>query len=239
METSESWEPIYRYDEESINDFKPVSWDSSEEDISNHIEKYIWKIEMVYHEILSDTVHIDIFWVKPTLEKPFHTLITSWMSNLPMSVPKDFDDFKYSELYICLPEEWEISIKTFEDINSYWPISWLKYLALFPHKFNTWLSYWHTIPNGEPAEPFSENTKLNTILILNSIIFNEGFNQLKLKNKTINFFSLIPLYTEEVNLKLKKGSDALFNGFNKYWVNEILNINRENTVKKKKLFWLF
>ncbi|WP_299120929.1 suppressor of fused domain protein [uncultured Tenacibaculum sp.] len=239
MEKSESGSPIYRYKGSDKNIFEIASGESSIDEISNHIEKYIGEIHMVFHEIISDQVHIDIHWVKPTKERPFHTLITSGMSDKPMNTPADIQDSSYTELSICLPENWKISEDSFKDEKNYWPIRWLTYLARFPHKYNTWLSYGHTIPNGNPPEPFAENTKLNTIVLLPSIIFNENFHCLRLENKSINFYSLIPLYEEEVNLKMKKGVEALFNGFDKHNISDILTIDRPNTVKRKKIFGLF
>ena len=156
-----------------------------------------------------------------------------------MNTPIEVENNEYLELSICLPKEWKISEEDFKDDNNYWPLKWLKQLARFPHEYNTWLGFGHSIPNGDPAEPFAENTKLNTMLLLPSVVLNEEFRSLELENKTINFYSLVPLYSEEVNLKMKKGVEALFDGFDKYEVNDILRIDRQNTAKRKKLFGLF
>jgi len=59
----------------------------------------------------------------------------------------------------------------------------------------------HTIPNGDPATPFAENKALNTLLLLPTTVFNQDFWTLKLKDKSIIFFTLIPLYTEKVEMK--------------------------------------
>lgn len=239
MEKSESGSPIYRYDETKRNEFSPASGEPSIEEISAHIEKHVGEIHMVFHELISDLVHIDVHWVKPTKERPFHTLVTSGMSDKPMNTPEGVDGCEYAELCICLPEEWKLSQEDFEDEKNYWPVRWLKSLARFPHEYNTWLSYGHTIPNGDPAEPLAENTALNTLLLLPPIVLDDAFRTLQLPTKSIDFYALIPLYTEEVELKLKKGTDALFDGFDEYGVNEILRIDRPNTVKKKKRFGLF
>lgn len=239
MEKSESGSPIYRYDDVEPKEFEPASGESSIEEISEHIEKHVGKIHTVFHELVSDQVHVDIFWVKPTKERPFHTLVTSGMSDKPMVVPEGVENAQYAELSICLPENWKISEKDFEDEKNYWPIRWLKFMARFPHDLDTWLGWGHTMPNGDPAESFAENTRLNTILLLPTIVFGEGFHQLELDNKSINFFSMIPLYSEEVDLKMKKGVEALFDGFDKNGVTDILDINRPNTVKKRKRFGLF
>ncbi len=189
--------------------------------------------------MVSEQVHIDIHWVRPTKERPFHTLITSGMSDKPMNTPDGVEDCDFAELSICLPEDWKISEEDFKDERNYWPIRWLKYLARFPHEYNTWFGYGHTIPNGDPAEPFAVNTQLNTMVLLPTVVFGEEFRTLKLKDKSIDFYTLIPLYTEEVNLKMKKGVEALFDGFDKFGVSDIVELNRPNTVKKKKRFGLF
>ena len=232
MEKSESGAPIYRYKEEDKNKFEVACGGSSTDEICDHIEKHVGTIDMVFHEILSDQVHIDVHWVKPTKEKPFHTLITSGMSDKPMQSPDGVEGWDYSELCICLPEDWKVSEEDFKDDTNYWPIHWLKFLARFPHEYNTWISYGHTIPNGDPALPFAENTELNTMVLLPSLMFGQEFQSLKIDdNKTINFFSLIPLYTSEVELKLKEGVEALFDGFVEYNISDIIYIDRPNTVQ--------
>jgi len=239
MEKSESGSPIYRYTNEDKNEFEGAGGDSSLEEISDHIEAHIGEIHMVFHEIVSEQVHIDVHWVKPTKEHPFHTLITSGMSDKPMNTPEGVEGCDYAELSICLPEEWKISEEDFKDEKNYWPIRFLKYLARFPHEYNTWLSYGHTIPNGNPPEAFAENTKLNTMILLPSIMFGDKFPILELENKKITFYTLIPLYDEEVALKMAKGVDALFDGFDKFGLTDVLQINRPNTIVKKKFLGLF
>lgn len=240
MEKSESGSPIYRYQENDKNEFQAPSGEGNIEEISNHIEKYIGKIDRVFHELISDQVHIDLHWIKPTAERPFHTLVTSGMSDRPMTTPHEMNGFKYAELSICLPAEWKLSNEDFEDEENYWPLRWLKILSRFPHEYNTWLGYGHTIPNGNPPAPFSGKSKLNTMILLPSILFDPAFHELKInEEKTIHFYTIYPLYSEEVDLKMKQGSEALFDGFERVGLSDVLKLDRENSVKKKKLFGLF
>jgi hypothetical protein len=239
MDKSESGSPIYRHKNADRKEFEGASGESSIEEISDHIEKHVGKIDMVFHELISDQVHIDVHWVKPTAERPFHTLITSGMSDKPMNTPEEVQGFSFAELSICLPKEWKVSEEDFKDENNYWPIRWLKYLTRFPHEYDTWLGFGHTIPNGDPALPFAENTQLNSMVLLPTVVFQEEFHSLKAQDKVIHFYTLVPLYSEEVELKLKKGVDALFDGFDKYEVTDIVEINRPNTAKRKKRFGLF
>ena len=241
QEYSESGSPIYRYDPVDPKDFSPVYGDSNNiEIISKHIEDHVGEIESVFHELISDNVHIDIHWVKPCDTFPFHKLITSGMSDKPMNTPKDLDVSQYSELCVLLPKDWKIDESAFEDESNYWPLRWLKIIARFPHEYNTWIGPGHTIPNGENAEPFWSNTKLGCILLLPSISLNDDFYELKLSpDKTINFYCLYPIYKEEMNLKLKKGSDALIDLFEKENITDIINVNRKNTCAKRGLFGLW
>jgi suppressor of fused protein SUFU len=46
--------------------------------------------------------------------------------------------------------------------------------------------------------------------------------------KEIVFFAVIPVFTEEMNFKLLKGADALFELFDGYGINEIITPLRRN-----------
>ncbi|HEX2954173.1 MAG TPA: suppressor of fused domain protein, partial [Bacillota bacterium] len=172
-------------------------------------------------------------------KRNYHTFITAGMSSLPMKAPESASECKYAELMVCLPPSWEVSEEKYEviDFDELWPVGYMKYLARFPHKNDTWLWFGHTIPNGNPAEPFADNTKLCGAILLPPIKTNYDFHQLKIsEEKTVNFFAVVPLYEEEINYKLRYGYGKLLDRFDKYHVSEILDINRENTCKKSLWF---
>ncbi len=230
---SMSGAPIYRYTD-GEKEWESPQGEECIEEISEHIEKYIGTIDMVFHELISDTVHIDVHHVKPTKDRPFHTLITSGMSDLPMKVPEEVGATKYLELMVTLPESWQIDEESFKDERWYWPIRQLKYLARFPHKYETWLGWGHTIPNGDPAEPFADNTELSGIILLPTLYAPEEFSELHItQDKVIEFFSLVPLYSEEMNLKLTKGSDVLMDKLDEIDAWELIDIDRKNVAKKR------
>lgn len=247
-EYSDAGNPIYRYDDVKPKAFTPAIGNGDNiESISAHIERYIGKIDMVLHEVVSDLVHIDVHWVKPTEDFPFHSLITSGMSDKAMNVPEGAEVNKYMELCILLPASWDLGINSYDvtgngalDETSYWPIRFLKILARFPHEYDTWLGYGHTIPNGPEAASFAENTKLGCMLVLPAISLSNEFFELTInEGKTIHFYCLYPIYKEEMEFKLKKGSDALIDKFEKFQVTDIVDINRKNTCAKKGLFGLW
>lgn len=224
-------QPIYQHGE-------PTEWQAPQgeeciQQISGHIEKHLGKIEMVLHEIVSDTVHVDVHWVRPNEDFPFHRLITSGMSDLPMHAPPESSVPRYTELMITLPAEWRIDQESFEDEAWYWPVRLLKTLARLPHKYETWLGFGHTVPNGDPAEPYAPNTKLCGAIILPSITVPDDFHSLSISaGKDITFYSVVPLFESEMDLKLRKGVDELLKLFDKKKVNDIVDIKRVNVTKK-------
>jgi hypothetical protein len=230
---SMSGAPIFRYTD-GEKEWEAPNGEECIEEISDHIERHIGEVSMVFHELISDTVHIDVHHVKPTKERPFHTLVTSGMSDLQMSVPKDVDSTRYMELMVTLPESWKIDDESFKDEKWYWPVRQLKFLARFPHKYETWLAWGHTIPNGDPAEPFADNTDLSGSIILPSVNVPDEFGSLEISNdKTIEFYSIVPLYEEEMNLKLNKGSDPLLDKFDRYGISDLIITDRKNVAKKR------
>ncbi len=230
-EISEAGNPIYKY-ETLNNDFpQPVEGDS---EITDHIDQHLNKFFdsediMVFHEIVSSKIHVDIYWVKPNKDRDYHLLLTSGMSSLPMNLPEGYDHLKYAEICTFLPKEWSMDQEDFKDENIYWPIRQLKTLARFPHLYDTWLGLGHTITNGNPPAPMSDNNLFTGSILLSPIILPEKFLTIPSDDKTINVYLMIPLYEEEMNYKLKHGADDLIKQFDKFNVSDIIDIKRPNT----------
>ena len=237
-EVSEGGSTIYRYEERASDLQLAIGDEENIEVISNHIEKHIGEVKMVFHELVSDLVHLDVHWVEATAERPWHTWVTSGMSDRKMKTPEGAEDCGYAELMICLPADWPISEEAFEDENNYWPMYWLKSLARFPHEYETWLFECHTLPNGDPPEQLAPNTKFNGWLLFLPVLAPEEFWELKInEEKTIHFLAIFPLYNAEMNFKLKHGAEALLEKFEQNGVTEVVDIKRKNTCKKG--FWPF
>lgn len=238
VELTSSGSPIYRHEPRKIP-FDAVVGDSENiERISAHIEEHLGPIENVLHEIVSDLVHIDLHLVAPTEECPAYRLVTSGMSDVPMNVPEGAEECRYAELMITLPEEWPLNQEDWEDEANFWPIRWLKMLARFPHEYDTWLGYGHTIPNGDPPEPFADNTSLCCALILVSPNVPEEFLELKVdEEKSIHFYSIVPLYREELQFKLDRGVDDLLDLFDRHGITDLIDPARKNVCRKGWKLW--
>jgi hypothetical protein len=231
-ESTESGEQAL-YHGERKREFEPAFGDSAEvELITAHIRQHIGEPENVFHEFVSDLVHVDVHVVNPTAEKNYYTLVTSGMSSRPMTPAEEEAEFKYAELMLCLPPDWPL-----DDENHQWPAQVLKILARFPHEYETWLAENHGLPNGQPPENIP-GTKMNAILITTPRTTPESFWKLKVNDaKTIYFWAVIPLFPAEIKLKLKEGTEQLLAKLAQHNVTEILYPNRDCTVKKR--FGLF
>lgn len=219
-------------------DFAPAAGEVCIEQISAHIERHLGPVSSVFHEIVSDAVHIDVHVVPATEAFPHLRLVTSGMSDLPMTLADDVDAPRYMELMVTLPADWPLQQADLEDERHYWPIRLLKMMARLPHKFDTWLGFGHTIPNFDPPAPYVPGVGFDGVIVLPPVNAPEDFGHLVIDDeKTIVFMSLVPLYPEEMALKLKKGSDALLDRFDAKGVSDIIEPGRVNVARKR--FGLF
>ncbi|TYP74784.1 suppressor of fused domain protein [Paenibacillus methanolicus] len=241
QEASPAGIPVYRHEAKDREIDFAAGDEQAIQRITAHVEQHIGPVANVFHEIISDLVHIDILFVPPTPQRNYYTLVTCGMSNRPMTVPEGAENFRYAELMLCLPPSWPMSEEAFRDEEHYWPVRMLKTLARLPHEYDTWLYHAHTIPNGDPARPYARNTKLAGMLVELPTLVNDphAFFTLNMEaDKDVHFFTLVPLYAEEMNLKLAQGTEPLLEKLAQAGVNEIVQLDRKN-VAKKKLFGLF
>jgi Suppressor of fused protein (SUFU) len=200
--------------------------------VDAHIEEHLGQVDFVWHELVSDLVHIDIHVIKPTPQRNWYTLVTSGMSDRPMHSPEGAEDYRYAEVMMCLPPTWKLGQEHFKDEQNYWPIRWLKMLARLPHEYNTWLSYWHTVPNGDPAEPLANNTSLVGIMLVPPMTTHPEFGELLVPpTHTIRFLAVIPLTADEMAFKLSAGASELFDRLERANVTELLNPARKSVLK--------
>ena len=81
---------------------------------------------------------------------------------------------------------------------------------------------------------FSETAVLKLPLLFGPVLFDQGFEKLEVNaDKTIHFLSLIPLYREEMNFKLRRGFEPLLDRLGAAGVTELLNIDRKNVCRKR------
>lgn len=240
-ETSAGGSRIVRHDPQSL----PAEPEFSGGDttligaVDAHLDRCFGKTDrLVFHEIVSPLVHLDIHLVSEGTGFPFQRVVTSGMAEKPMNVPGDFDESPFAELTIALPSEWPMDKEAFEDERVYWPIRLLKDLARLPHEFSSFLWYGHTIGNGEPPSPYADGTDLCAALIVAPLAVPKDFPELGLSDgRTVRFLGVLPLYEDEMSLKLQKGTDALLDLFDAHGLTDVVDPNRLSVVSKRRGFF--
>jgi hypothetical protein len=194
------------------------------EAIANHIEKHLGDPETVLHEIFSEYVHVDIHVVKPTKKRPYWFLVTSGMSDKPMTTPPGLEELAFTELAIAVPARWNVLDVSNEELS--WPIVWLKSLARFPHVFETWIFYGHSMPMEEDIA--AKGTKFVAAVLDYDSELPRSFQRLKVGKTSTYFMTPHPLYQEELDYLLANDSDALSKALQQLGDYDTYDANRPN-----------
>lgn len=193
------------------------------EAVDHHIRRHFGTVAGVWREPTPGPVQIEVRVVEPTPERPCFTLVTSGMSGQPMTVPEGLGVSPYAELMMALPEDWPLS----EGGLGEWPFLLLKMVARLPHEFGAWLGPWHSVPNGDPAEPYGPDNPFAGVVVAplsddladaRTIIVDDGTE--------ITLLALIPVHPAEIELKITQGADALSEALAKVDASELFDLNR-------------
>lgn len=162
--------------------------------------------ESVSHEVLPMLPHIDVFIYKPGYQgREFYTLVSSGMSDMAMTLPDNVsNDYNRAEIvmYVSEPKDEYVNL--------------IRHYARYPHKYETYFAHSHTIPNGQPAEPFFSNSILDTIAFIPTIVSPDNkFTDLLFKKSgvSVQLLHLTPITTPECEYKLENGTDELYGLF--------------------------
>jgi hypothetical protein len=239
IERSPSGAPIYRHKAREREWTMPRHSAQHLEEVEAHIERYIGKVETVFHEILSDLVHLDVLLVPATDERPYHVLVTSGVSDEPMKVPEGMEEFRRAELLIALPRDWPLTEEAFKDEANNWPVRWLKMIGRLPHEYETWIGLGHTIPNGDPPAPIADTRFIGFMLASPHWLPPELFQLATNAGETISFYALVPLFQEEMDFKLRKGVEELARRMENAGIGFTIDASRPNACARKGwLRWL-
>jgi Suppressor of fused protein (SUFU) len=220
---------IYRYKQTTLQ--TPPAKIRYLHEITTHITKHLGEISIVFHEEVSDVVHVDVHHVKPNARNPYHRLITSGMSDLPMRFPEEFKTPYSLELIVTLPPYWRLDMESFKNEDWYWPVRIIKSIARFPHKYNTWLARGHTLHGSNPPKPYASNTNLQCALLLPSPTVPDDFDILNLDpDPEIRFLAVVPIYEDELNFKLQFGLEELLEKFEAAGLTDLIDPQRQSVL---------
>ena len=196
--------------------------DNERIEIIKFIEENFGKVEEIY-EVGYGNFSLDVAQINPTKEKPYYTIITLGMGEHKMYNQNNENFSSFAELMISLPPDWSL-----DDKNYTWAIDELMHLAYIPFTF--YFSYeWGHLENN--FEPFSSNTKLSAVTLLYPEMKKENSGLLKLENRNLQFYQIVPLYDEEYTFALKNGMKNLLLLDIEKKMSFVIDMNREKVLE--------
>jgi Suppressor of fused protein (SUFU) len=118
MEYTPAGQPVYRHTARERDSELTTGDQATADTVTAHVEAHIGVVDRVWHELVSDRVHLDVLVVEPTAERSFTTLVTSGMSGFPMIVPAEAPTPLFAEL--MTPEEFAtLTTDTGKEISFY------------------------------------------------------------------------------------------------------------------------
>ena len=190
-------------------------------EIIKFIEENFGRIEKIYQDVGFKNFYLDIAQIKPTKEKPYYTLITLGMGEHKMYNQNNENFSSFAELMISLPPDW--------NLDSYdWALDNLINLAYIPFSYYSAYEWGHLENN---FDPFSFNTKLSALTILYPEMKKENSGLLKLENRNLQFYQIVPLYNEEYTFALKNGMKNLLLLDVEKKISFVIDMNREKILE--------
>lgn len=162
-------------------------------------------------------------------------LMTNGLSNYQMPVLEKFKGKEHNELYFCLPSYWDLENATDKNMN--WVFQQLFRLQKYVIEKQSWFGVGHTVPFANPLKPISENMKQSYFFLNNPLFLKDQLSPISSEDKTIHFLGIIPIFEDEFDYKLGKGTYKFQKKLNYQGVTELLDDFRASVLKSKWRFW--
>jgi len=199
------------------------------EGMGDHLAACFGTEPVVFHEVVSSHVHIDIYVVPPGNDRPFFTLVSCGMSERAMDLPADVTTApRHVELVMLLPPDWHLEQGDFSEERWYWPVRHIKMLARAPHAWNTWFGLGHTVQFDDALTPFTDEARFCAYMFAPEP-FGEGFSPLCLGDgREISFLMAVPIFAEELAHARDHGTESLAQRFDEADVDLVIDPHRGN-----------
>jgi hypothetical protein len=204
-------------------------------EIDAHIRRCFGEPATILHEHLSKFVNLDVYVIAPTRGRTFTTYVTSGMSDQPMAAPVGLPEWTRAELVIALQGPPEMHVDA--DGHFHYLIEQLRAYARRPHAVKSYYMLGDTVgPLDE--EPLGPDTQMDAAIfsrpVLSPIIDAMAAFRAHLSNgEVVNFLAVEPIHADELELRAKRGADALIPRLEAAQVFELYNPERPSVAPQK------
>ena len=155
-------------------------------------------------------------------------LMTNGLSKYKMPVHEKHAGREHTELYFCLPNYWDL-----ENLQKQWVFEWIQKMARYLTEKQTWFGVGHTIPNGNPAVPLSPTMNQRYLLLNDPMYLRNELTPLTLEDTEIHFLGIIPIFEDEMDYKMARGTYKLVQKMEGKGISELLDDYRMSFLKSK------
>lgn len=203
--------------------------------MTRHFTRWVGAPDRVFHEARSSLVHVDVHVVPaPFADARGAILYTTGMSDREMAVPRFDCDCRPPdrvEIMMHLPSSWRFDDAAMKDPRWAWPVQTLRDVAHYVHAHSTWIGWGHTIPNGNPPEPFAPDTRFSSVIVLPPTSLPPWAHRATMPGgRRVAIYALYPLLLDEMELKLEEGADALVDQMERAGVSDEYEPDRSSVV---------
>lgn len=157
-------------------------------------------------------------------------LMTNGLSAYEQPATEKNKAHKHIELVFCLPSYWDLNDET---PTMSWVKNWIEKLGNHLLEKQTWYGDGHTFANGNPIEPLSPKMKQKYLMLVEPDLFTEELAPVDIENKQVHFLCIIPLFEDEFDFKMGKGTFKLKKKLRDKGINELLDDFRMTALKNK------
>lgn len=147
--------------------------------------------------------NIELYHIGPDQKHDYNIIISVGMSNIEQKT-ESFSE--YYEVMLPLPKEYRFNPEHTGNFEIFMMIEVLKYLAV--RKEYVGFGYYLEKENG-----FSAHTSFNAVMLSALGDFNDDYQQIKLEDKVVKLYQLIPLKPFELNYRKHHSAEELLNVF--------------------------
>jgi hypothetical protein len=161
----------------------------------------------VIHDRDSRWVHVDVFVYPATETRSYTVLATCGMAERPLTTCQH--ERVWTELLVCLPDDWPVTSAALADPALSWPVSLLRWIARMPHQTGTGFAKRESmgpIPYAQPAQrpyPYDGAVFLGQRLV----------PRLGMVGREIEFLAVCLIHGDELAWIRARGVDVLLEAF--------------------------
>jgi hypothetical protein len=177
----------------------------------------------------------ELLFVFLELQTPVTLVMTCGLSGYEMPVSGKWEGREYNEIFFCLPAYWD-----FEDHsnpNSGWIFDWIFRLESFVREKQTWFGPGHTIAAGNPPVSISPLMKQDHFIFLDPMFTADALQPIETGSKKIHFLAIVPIFGDEMDYKVGKGTYKLIKKLTRYKIDERLDDYRPTVLKTRMRFF--